>query len=246
MGQARARGGDGPAGVGLVTGGTRLPLGPPALVFKGEHWPGDRVTATAAAWRETLVRACRGATGPLALVMANQPQSVALFFALSSLPAPLVLLPPDLAPWPSSPPLPPDTRLVLTPAQRGLRREVDPLGLSVTMLDDVERPAIPAEPPAFLTTPGIVLFTSGSTGPPRPVYRSASAILDVSRALIAAVGLASGTGVIATLPLARAFGLNHAIEMAAGQEQGHVTGPQRQRRRRQRNPRRQRQVRPQG
>ena len=65
-----------------------------------------------------------------------------------------------------------------------------------------------------MTMPGVVLFTSGSTGRPRPVYRSTRALLDVSRALLHAFGLRPGDGVITTLPLARAFGLNHGL-MAA-------------------------------
>jgi polyketide synthase 12 len=66
-----------------------------------------------------------------------------------------------------------------------------------------------------MTMPGLVLFTSGSTGRPRPVYRSTRALLDVSRALLHALGLRPGDGVITTLPLARAFGLNHGLMAAA-------------------------------
>lgn len=66
-----------------------------------------------------------------------------------------------------------------------------------------------------MTMPGVVLFTSGSTGLPRPVYRATPALLHVAQALVATLGLRSGGGLIATLPLARAFGLNHGLLAAA-------------------------------
>ena len=54
------------------------------------------------------------------MVMANRPESIALFFALTSLPAPLVLLGEDPRAWRSSPPLPPGTPLVLSGASEDL------------------------------------------------------------------------------------------------------------------------------
>jgi long-chain acyl-CoA synthetase len=65
-----------------------------------------------------------------------------------------------------------------------------------------------------MTTPGFVLFTSGSTGLSRPVYRTTVAVLDGVRASLVRLGAQRGGGVIATLPLARAFGFNHGL-MAA-------------------------------
>jgi long-chain acyl-CoA synthetase len=148
------------------------------------------------------------------MVMSNHPESVALFFALSSVSAPLALLPPDLEPWRSAPALPGQTRLVLLDRQRALEARARSLGVDTTVLAAAP-PAASTADARFMTTPGLVLFTSGSTGRPRPLYRSTAALLNVARTLVATLGLRPGAGVITSLPLARAFGLNHGL-MAAG------------------------------
>lgn len=187
---------------------------PPSLVFRGESWSGDRVAGMAAAWREALRDALGEAPGPLAMVMANHPESVALFFALSCFPVPVVVLSLDLDPWRCDPPLPRGTRLVLSPRLGYLATEAPGLDVAPIVLADPEAlHGTPGEPLA-MATPGFVLFTSGSTGLPRPVYRSAASLIRLSTDLMAAIGVARGGGVIATLPLGRAFGLNHAL-MAA-------------------------------
>jgi long-chain acyl-CoA synthetase len=185
---------------------------PPALHVQGAVRSSRDVAAIAAAWRRALPAPVR-ADGPLAMVMANDPESVALFFALSSFPGPVVLLPPDLDSWRSDPPLPADTRVVLAPGQAHLAPRA--LGLVTTVLPEARPAGAPRDGRLPLATPGFVLFTSGTTGVPRPVYRPAAGLLAVSRALTAAVGLGPGDGIIATLPLARAFGLNHGLVAAA-------------------------------
>jgi acyl-CoA synthetase (AMP-forming)/AMP-acid ligase II len=188
---------------------------PPPLVVHGEAWSRARVTRRASAWRRVLQRDLDGAEGPLALVMTNHPESVALFFALAGFPMPLVLLPPDLAPWRSAPPLPRTTHLVLSPTLRHLEADAGPLDLVTTVLSDPGASGDAPEDPLAIATPGFILFTSGSTGLPRPVYRSAAGLFRVSQALVDAVGARrDGGGVIATLPLARAFGLNHGLVAA--------------------------------
>lgn len=187
---------------------------PPPLVFEGARWSSEELTDLAARWRRVLADGSRAAGRCLAMVMENRPRSVALFFALSAMPEPLVLLPPDLRPWRSSPPLPPATRLVLLQEQESLAAEARSLGLDPIVLSDADAtPAASGDPP-FMSMPGVVLFTSGSTGLPRPVYRATPALVSVARALVSALGLAPGAGVVSSLPLARAFGLNHGL-MAA-------------------------------
>jgi long-chain acyl-CoA synthetase len=156
-----------------------------------------------------------GASAPAAMVMSNDPRSVALFFALSSRPAPLILLPPDLRPWRSEPPLPAATRLVLLETERDLEPDARALGVQVITLGEPGRPRLSSPRPSFMTMPGVVLFTSGSTNRPRPVYRSTSAALAMAHAVTTALGLSRGSGVIATLPLSRAFGLNQGLIAAA-------------------------------
>jgi acyl-CoA synthetase (AMP-forming)/AMP-acid ligase II len=188
---------------------------PPPLVFHERCWSTEVLTGMATAWRDSLGKELHASGRPIAMVMANHPQSVALLFALSSFPAPLILLPPDLRPWRSSPPLPADTRLVLLREQQHLEADARSLDLDVTILSDPDEARGVPDKPAFMTMPGLVLFTSGSTARPRPVYRRTASLLRLAQALVATVGLPRGGGLIATLPLARAFGLNHGLLAAA-------------------------------
>ncbi len=192
-----------------------LTLRPPAIVFRRARFTSDTLTGQALAWRDALRGPLGASSGPVAMVMTNEPASVALLFALSALPAPLVLLPPDLAPGRSALRLPPDARLVLREEQQDLAVQARAGGLRTVVAPAVAAPPAPAASPAFMATPGIVLFTSGSLGEPRPVYRRTAAFLAVARALVRALDLPAGAGVIGALPLGRAFGLNHGLMAAA-------------------------------
>lgn len=188
---------------------------PPSIIFHGRPWSTEALTGMAAGWRDVLDKEFQASGRPIAMVMANHPDLVALLFALSCFPSPLILLPLDLRPWRSSPPLPADTRLVLLSVQQHLEADARSLGFDVTILPDPDEARVSPNEPAFMTMPGLVLFTSGSTGRPRPVYRSTPAALSMARTLMGTVGLSRGSGVIATLPLARAFGLNLGLFAAA-------------------------------
>lgn len=191
-----------------------VPL-PPPLVFQGQRWSTEALTGMALGLRHALGGKLPRSTRHLAMVMANRPPSIALFFALSSFPVPLVLLPPDMKPWRSDPPLPRDTLLVLLESDRDLEADARSLDVDVAVIAEPDGPHGSTDAPPFMTTSGFVLFTSGSTGRPRPVYRRTRALLDVSQALVGALGLRPGDGVITTLPLARAFGFNHGLMAAA-------------------------------
>jgi acyl-CoA synthetase (AMP-forming)/AMP-acid ligase II len=184
----------------------------PSVVFQGTCWSSAELTGIAGGWREALDETLDPRPRCVAMAMDNHPLSVALFFALSCFDAPLVLLPPDLRPWRSSPPLPRDTRLVLLERQRGLEDEAHALGITVSVVPDAPSPRAA---PRFLTMPGVVLFTSGSTGGPRPVFRRTAGLLATARALVDTLGLAPGSGVVTSLPLARAFGLHHGLIASA-------------------------------
>jgi long-chain acyl-CoA synthetase len=58
------------------------------------------------------------------------------------------------------------------------------------------------------------MFTSGSTAAPRPVYRRTDAVIAAVRASVDAMALPRGSGVIASMPLARAYGFNHGLVAA--------------------------------
>jgi acyl-CoA synthetase (AMP-forming)/AMP-acid ligase II len=65
-----------------------------------------------------------------------------------------------------------------------------------------------------MAAPGFVFFTSGSTGTPRPVYRTAAQLVEAGRLPTAAVGFPARGGLIGAVPLDRTFGMHHGL-MAA-------------------------------
>jgi long-chain acyl-CoA synthetase len=194
--------------------GPTSPNAPPPVVFEGGHWSTQQLTGMAAVWYRMLGEKLAPAAGPLAMVMLNDPESIALFFALSCFEAPLVVLPLDAKPWHSAPPLPRDTHLVLSPSLGYLETEARQLGLAVTVLEAPEVSSAARDQPPFMRTQGLVLFTSGSTGVSRPVCRSTTAVIGGVRGLLAAFGASPGAGVIATLPLGRALGFCHGLAAA--------------------------------
>jgi len=130
---------------------------PPPIVFQRKRWSSDEVARLALAWRDALDEQLEPSDAPVATVLANHPEAVALFFALSCFPLPLIVMPPELRGWRSAPALPASTRLFLAPALRPLAPEAERLGLEVTVLSS------PADSPrareaTFLTSPGVVLF----------------------------------------------------------------------------------------
>ena len=170
----------------------------------------------AAAWWDVLGAPFRTSSQLTAMVMANHPEAVALFFALSACHAPLVLLPPEPRGW----------RTVACAAARDPTRADPRAGAAMprrrwrlgSMRRSCPSPARSAPDAAdglpFLTCPGLVFFTSGSTGLPRPVYRRTSSLIEACTALMGAVGLPPRGGVIAPLPLDRSYGMNNCL-MAA-------------------------------
>jgi long-chain acyl-CoA synthetase len=170
------------------------------------------MAALASGWWQALGEPCRNAPGLNALPLANHPEAVAAFFALSACRAPLVLLPPDPAGWRTAPAIPAGTRLVLPPALAHLEQHAAPLGLETTRLAAPAPPPVAAPP--YLTCAALVCFTSGSTGLPRPVSRSPASLVAAGRALTAAAAFPPDGGVIAALPIDRAYGLNNCL-MAA-------------------------------
>jgi acyl-CoA synthetase (AMP-forming)/AMP-acid ligase II len=145
--------------------------------------------------------------------MANHPQAVALLFALSCFSVPVVLLPSALRGWQSVPAVPAGTPLFLPPALGQLAAEGERLGLRPHLLSEPGR-AGSAGPPSFMAAPGFVFFTSGSTGTPRPVYRTAAQLVEAGRLPTAAVGFPARGGLIGALPFDRTFGMHHRL-MAA-------------------------------
>ncbi len=186
---------------------------PPPILYQGTEWSSAELTRLAIGWRNTLWKAHGDDSSPIAVIMANHPEAIAVFFALSSLPAPLILLPDDLRPWHDTPPAPAGTRLALPPAQRQFARAAERLGMIVTALP--EQPEANGMDAAFMTAPAVVLYTSGSTDLPKPVCRPTRHLLAAATAVAAAGEFPDHGGIIGTLPLSRIFGLHHCLLAAS-------------------------------
>jgi long-chain acyl-CoA synthetase len=197
----------------MTTTSRRSRVLPPPVFFGGRDWSTAELAAMAASWWRWLTAEAGGAPGPLALPMAGHPETVALFFALSCFPVPVVLLPADPRGWQTWPPLPRGTRVVVSPASRPLAGAGTAIGLEEIVLPDPGPAPVERDMP-FMSAPGFVFFTSGSTGLPRPVYRTADQVLDAGRAPVSTVAFPPGGGVIGSLPLDRTFGMHHTL-MAA-------------------------------
>jgi long-chain acyl-CoA synthetase len=202
------------AATGCYYRGRMTTLAPPPIVARGRRWSRDALTGAACRYADALGQPFLASPDPVAISMDNDAASVALLFALSCGAAPIVLLPPDLAQWRGALGLPRATRLVATAGQR---TDVwsDALGPAVILPVPADDEKAATGEMSFMRAPGLVLFTSGSTGAPRPVYRGMAAVVRVARALVAAVGLGGARGIIGVLPLARAYGLNHGLMAAA-------------------------------
>lgn len=186
---------------------------PPPILFEGRRWSAEELAGLALGWRDVIEGEMARAPRLVALPMANHPEAVALLFALSCFSVPVVLLPPALRGWQSVPAVPDGTPLFLPPALWRLAAEGERLGLRPHRLSEPAR-AASAGAPSFMAAPGFVFFTSGSTGTPRPVYRTAAQLLEAGRSPTAAVGFPAGAGLIGAVPLDRTFGMHHGL-MAA-------------------------------
>jgi fatty acid CoA ligase FadD36 len=184
---------------------------PPSIVFKGRSWPSEEVSAVAASWLDFIHASVPPAAGMTALPLANHVDAVALFFALSTLPRPVVILPPDPRAWQSRPPLPPETPVFLPPSLAELAGRGDALGLRTFVVPD-PRPGSAARLPApLLASPGFVNFTSGSTGAPQPVYILTRSFVRQTEAIVEACQLTSAQAVVASLPLSTHYGFGQAL-----------------------------------
>ena len=165
----------------------------------------------AAGWHARVVERLPPAPEAVAVVARSHPETFALLFALSALPATVVLLHPEPSTWRSEPPFPTVMPVFLTPATAGFAPALEKAGLAAIELPE------PGDgpPPAFFSTPGFVVFTSGSTGTPKPGFRSTRGLFHVVRTITETYGLPRGARVAACLPLATSFGLGQNFLLPA-------------------------------
>ena len=188
----------------------RPSLYPPPIVFNGRVRSSAEVAATAAGWLDVVRDAIPRGARLTAMLMSNHPDAVALLFALSTLPLPVVVFPADPRAWRTDPPLPPGTPVFVPPALRAAARASADLDLRA--LPD-PRPGAAAS--GFLACPGFVNFTSGSTGLPKPVYIATASFLTQAAAVVEAGRLEAGGPIVGSLPLSTHYGFGQALLLAA-------------------------------
>lgn len=176
----------------------------------GRWWSGDELEAMACAWRAAMLERIGDENRNIAAAIPATPAGVALFAALTSLHVPAIMLDPDGRVWHSDPPLPHGTVLVLPPSLAHLASEAHRIGCVPYVLPDTDgRRAGPSL--TLLQTPGVVVFTSGSTGSPKPVFRTMKALQGAAAARLRALGLTAGDGIVAGVSLAHGPGLSSLI-----------------------------------
>jgi long-chain acyl-CoA synthetase len=189
---------------------------PPPVIFEDRTWSAAEMAALASSWRAPLERHVSDETAPIGLVMPPHPDTLGLLFALATFPVPLVLLPPDPRSWQSAPALPTGMTVVVPRAARHLVSTHAARGLRLVDAPEPDHPARSVRAGGqVVKTPGMVFLTSGSTGGPKPVYRTWTALLTQGRALNKTMSLRPGAGVLAVLPLAGAQGFVNSVVQAA-------------------------------
>lgn len=181
----------------------------PSVQAGGRFRSADAVEALASRWHAQVALGDGPSSGPVAVALSPDAEGVALFAAVSARPDWFVLLPPDARVWPRLG-LPRGTRVVLPPALASLATTARGGGIEVTVLSPAVVGAA-AEPIALLRSAGIVLFTSGSTGSPKAVYRTMPALLAGVIARLAAFGLHPGDGIVAGVTLGHGHGLTRLL-----------------------------------
>ena len=189
------------------------PLCPPSIVTRDSIVSAEEMAARSAAFVDALHTTLPVGTPLVAMVLGNDAESVALFFALAALDPAMVLLGADPHGWNTEPAWPRGTCLVLPPGRAHLAGEAAARGLAVCCIPTAD-PSRRSATPLVQGTRGLVFLTSGSTGVPKPVCRRFETLAGAARMLAAALPLVGDGGILGAVPLDRAFGANNALMLA--------------------------------
>ena len=181
----------------------------PDILAAGRWWSGDQLDTMARVWRAAVVERFGESDRLIAAAVGASPESVALFTALTSLPSPAVLLPPDARAWRTEPAIPIGTPVALMPAMASLAPEAERFGLIPFVLPDASTCSVGGAPLRPLDGPGVVVFTSGSTGLPKPVFVKSERLRRAGSARARAVGLGREAGALIGSSPAHGQGLQY-------------------------------------
>ena len=182
----------------------------PDILAHGRWRSGDELDAIARGWLAVVRDTLDDSERPIAVALPTTQEGVALLVALSSLPSPVILLPPDVRAWRTEPAIPLATPVVLLPALAHLAPDAHKLGLHPVVLPEASTRGTgpPIDP---FSGAGVVLFTSGSSGWPKPVFHPMAAQLASVRNRGRALGLGPGAGVVMEASPAYAQGFSHLL-----------------------------------
>jgi len=182
----------------------------PDILAHGRWRSGDELDAIARGWLAVVRDTLDDSERPIAVALPTTPEGVALLVALSSLPSPVILLPPDVRAWRTEPAIPLGTPVVLLPTLAHLAPEAHKLGLQPVVLPEAStRGAGPPIDP--FSGAAVVLFTSGSAGWPKPVFYPIEAEVAWVRHRIHTMGLGPGAGVVMEASPAYCQGFSHLL-----------------------------------
>jgi non-ribosomal peptide synthetase component F len=183
----------------------------PRVLARGRWWSADELDAIAWRWRAAAREALGDEARLVAAALPATPEGVALFVALSCLPSPLIALGPDPRFWRTEPGVPAGTPLALTPSMAHLVPEARERGLAPFVLPEPAGSRGAGAPVVPLQGPGVVVFTSGSTDLPKPVFHPMTTLRRWVTARSLLLGLGPGAGTLIGVSLASAQGLNFLV-----------------------------------
>jgi len=180
----------------------------PDVLAHGRWRSGDELNTIAEGWLAAVDDRLDDSERPIAVALPTTPESLALLVGLTSLPRPLVILPTDVRAWRTEPPIPARTPLLLLPALAHLAPDAEKFGLVPLVLPEAStratgRPFVP------YGGAGVVLFTSGSLGPPKPIFDRMDTLIALMQNRLRSLRLAPGAGIAMEASLAYSQGFTY-------------------------------------
>lgn len=180
----------------------------PDVHASGRMWHAAELHARAATWRDAIDDVVGSGSVGCAVAVPGSAEGIALLAAGLSRRAPLVVVGDTAESWAAGA-LAAVPALALPPSLSHLADAARSRGLAPILLPDASSSTAP--PLDLLSTQGVVVSTSGSTGAPKPVFRPMSRMVAGAMARATALDLRPGDGLVGSVGLASGQGVVHAV-----------------------------------